>query len=122
MQDDDLMSLDFTVPGAFHTQPKEAVAPEIPAPPARPSRAPLPPALAEAATLYAAGRELEAMRRLEAAIKSGEDLGDAEVRAWGCLLELLQVLGRRPPLQPGVPWSKARIWPARAAAGGLMWS
>ena len=100
MQDDDLMSLDFTVPGAFHTQPKEAVAPEIPAPPAppaRPSRAPLPPALAEAATLYAAGRELEAMRRLEAAIKSGEDLGDAEVRAWGCLLELLQVLGRRPP-------------------------
>jgi len=46
--------------------------------------------------MYAAGQELEAMRRLEAAIKSGEDLGDSEVRAWGCLFELLQALGRRP--------------------------
>jgi anti-anti-sigma regulatory factor len=46
--------------------------------------------------MYAAGQELEAMRRLEAAIKSGEDLGDAALRAWGCLFELLQVLGRRP--------------------------
>lgn len=36
------------------------------------------------------------MRRLEAAIKSGEHLGDAAVRAWGCLFELLQALGRRP--------------------------
>jgi len=46
--------------------------------------------------MYAAGQELDAMRRLEAAIKSGEDLGDAAVRAWGCLFELLQALGRRP--------------------------
>lgn len=46
--------------------------------------------------MYAAGQELDAMRRLESAIKSGEDLGDAAVRAWGCLFELLQVLGRRP--------------------------
>ena len=46
--------------------------------------------------MYAAGHELEAMRRLESAIKSGEDLGDSAVRAWGCLFELLQVLGRRP--------------------------
>ena len=46
--------------------------------------------------MYASGQELEAMRRLEAAIKSGEDLGDFAVRAWGCLFELLQVLGRRP--------------------------
>lgn len=36
------------------------------------------------------------MRRLETAIKSNEDLGDAAVRVWGCLFELLQVLGRRP--------------------------
>lgn len=90
------MSLDFTVPGAFETPPAEPAAPEIPAPPAALVRAPLPPALAEAATMYAAGQELEAMRRLEAAIKSGEDLGDAAVRAWGCLFDLLQVLGRRP--------------------------
>lgn len=46
--------------------------------------------------MYAAGRELEAMRRLETAIKSGEDMAGAAVRAWGCLFELLQVLDRRP--------------------------
>ncbi len=99
---DDLMSLDFTVPGAFDTHPEEppapetSVAPEIPAPPPVPVRPPLPLALAEAAAMYAAGQELDAMRRLEAAIKSGEDLGDSAVRAWGCLFELLQALGRRP--------------------------
>jgi anti-anti-sigma regulatory factor len=100
--EDDLMDLDFTVPGAFDTAPEEPVAPEIavepeppPSPPA-PVRPPLPAALREAATLYAAGQELDAMRRLEAAIKSNEDLGDAAVRAWGCLFELLQALGRRP--------------------------
>lgn len=46
--------------------------------------------------MYAAGQELDAMRRLEAAIKSGENLGNSAVRAWACLFELLQVLGRRP--------------------------
>ena len=100
--DDDLMDLDFTVPGAFETHAEEPSAPEIvaepeaAAPPPPPVRAPLPPALAEAARMYAAGQELDAMRRLETAIKNGEDLGDAEVRAWGCLFELLQALGRRP--------------------------
>lgn len=94
--DDGLMSLDFTVPGAFDTPPEEPVAPEIPAAPAPPVRKPLPAALEAAAVMYAAGQELEAMRRLEAAIKSGEDLGDSAVHAWGCLFELLQVLGRRP--------------------------
>lgn len=49
--------------------------------------------------MYAAGRELDALRRLEAAIKTGEDLGDAAVRAWGGLFELLQVLGRRPAFE-----------------------
>ncbi|BAO28386.1 putative sulfate transporter/antisigma-factor antagonist STAS [Sulfuritalea hydrogenivorans sk43H] len=96
---DDLMSLDFTVPGAFEAPPEEPAAPEIPAPPAAPPapvRPPMPAALEEAARMYAAGQELEAMRRLESAIKNGEDLGDAAVRAWGCLFELLQVLGRRP--------------------------
>ena len=100
--DDDLMDLDFTVPGAFDTPPEEPAAPEIalepvpPPPPPAAVRAPMPAALREAATLYAAGQELDAMRRLESAIKAGEDLGDAAVRAWGCLFELLQVLGRRP--------------------------
>ena len=50
----------------------------------------------DAATLYAAGRDLDAMRRVEAAIKGGESLGISEQRAWDCLFELLQVLGRRP--------------------------
>jgi anti-anti-sigma regulatory factor len=59
-------------------------------------RPPLPAALVEAAAMYAAGLELDAMRRLEAAIKNGEDLGDAAVRAWGGLFELLQALNRRP--------------------------
>ena len=97
--DNDLMSLDFTVPGAFDTRPEEPAAPEIPAPPPAPplpARVPLPPALAEAVAMYAAGQELDALRRLETAIKGGEDLGDAALRAWGCLFELLQVLGRRP--------------------------
>ena len=114
-EDDDLMSLDFTVPGAFETPPEKPSAREIslvpmdderptvapePEPEPEPApvkvRAPLPLALSDAAVMYAAGQELEAMRRLETAIKSGEDLGDAAVRAWGCLFELLQVLGRRP--------------------------
>ena len=100
--DDDLMSLDFTVPGALDTQPEAVVAPEIPVPPPVPPAPPkrlrprLPPALEEAAVMYAAGQELDAMRRLETAIKNGEDLGDAAVRAWGGLFDLLQVLGRRP--------------------------
>ncbi len=46
--------------------------------------------------MYAAGQELDAMRRLEAALKSGEGLGEAALRAWGGLFDLLQVLGRRP--------------------------
>ena len=45
--------------------------------------------------MYAAGKELEALRRLEAALKSGENLGSAAVRAWACLFDLLQVMGRR---------------------------
>jgi ABC-type transporter Mla MlaB component len=118
--DDDLISLDFTVPGAFDPKPAEPPAPEIqlvplesseapetpeppeppepPVPPVPPVpvRPPLPAALVEAAAMYAAGLELDAMRRLEAAIKNGEDLGDAAVRAWGGLFELLQALNRRP--------------------------
>jgi anti-anti-sigma regulatory factor len=102
--EDDLMSLDFTVPGAFSKPPEQSFAPEIPAPPpvaatpalpVPPAPPPLSPALAEAAALYAAGKDLEALRRLETAIKGGEVLGAAAVSAWRCLFELLQVLGRR---------------------------
>lgn len=46
--------------------------------------------------MHAAGQEIEALRRLEAALKSGEDLGDCTLRVWGGLFDLLQGLGRRP--------------------------
>ena len=61
--DDDLMDLDFTVPGAFETKAEpEPVSAPVPPPP--PVRAPLPPALKEAAELFAGGKEVEAMRRI----------------------------------------------------------
>lgn len=89
--DDDLGSLDFTVTGAFDPSPDEFAATQsLPLP----SRPPVPPALAEAASLHAAGEPLEAMRRLEAAIKGGEELGEFTLRAWACLFDLLQALGR----------------------------
>lgn len=104
--EDDLMDLDFTVPGAFETkaEPEPAPAPVVetpapppePAPPPLPVRPPLPAALTEAAAMYASGKDLDAMRRLEAAIKSNENLGDSTIRAWACLFELLQTLGRQP--------------------------
>lgn len=107
--EDDLMDLDFTVPGAFETKPEPEPAPapvaESPAPPPEPvpppppARPPLPPALTEAATMYASGKELDAMRRLEAAIKNNENLGDSTIRAWACLFELLQALGRQPAFE-----------------------
>lgn len=45
--------------------------------------------------MYAAGRDLDALRRLETAIKTGEDLGGAALRAWSGLFEVLQAMGRR---------------------------
>ncbi len=113
MADDDLLSLDFTMPGALENAPAETVTPEKPAlslelvpvdappsvaeaPSAPPPRARLPAALEDAATMHAAGQEIEALRRLEAALKSGEDLGDCALRVWGGLFDLLQGLGRRP--------------------------
>ena len=140
--DDDLLSLDFTIPGA--TPPpaetpeklpaalptlepvKETAAPvpfelaleplslsleaaplavavepvalapiEPPVEPVLPSRPLLPVALVEAAALHAAGQELEALRRLESALKSNEDLGGFVVQIWAGLFDLLQSLGRR---------------------------
>lgn len=96
--DDDPFSLDFTA--AISTAPvPEAVLPES-APPVAPTVAKypqvsLPPVLLEAAELYAQGKELDACRRLEGAIKSNEALGDAALRVWQALFELLQVLGRQ---------------------------
>lgn len=107
MADDDLLSLDFTLPGALDAAPEPPPAPAAPPPPPvveeappppppPPARKRLPAALEEAAGLHAGGQDLEAVRRLEAALKSGEDLGDHALMAWGGLFDLLQILGRRP--------------------------
>lgn len=104
VSDDNLTSLDFTLPGALDVPPPQPAVPppmaaEQPvetepvaeeAPPAH-----LPPVLVEAARLHAAGDDLEAMRRLETAIKRGEALGENPVRVWRALFEVLQILGRR---------------------------
>lgn len=89
MSDDDLPSLDFTLPGLIGNLPLDPVAADV-APFAH-----LPSALVDAATLHAAGDDLGAMRRLEAAIKSGEVRGTVEMRVWRALFEVLQTLERR---------------------------
>ena len=58
-----------------------------------------PEALTEAARLHSTGESLEACRRLELALKSGEKLGDAARLVWLALFELLQELGRRPAFE-----------------------
>ena len=148
--DDDLFSLDFTVPGtqdapvssAAPVAPVAPVVPKVPAniapplelsleplqpkkpeaqpepapepepasapepepepepepkidPPATPVRPSLPAALEEAATLYAAGQDLDALRRLETALKSNEVAGSYVPQVWAGLFDLLQVIGRR---------------------------
>lgn len=102
MSDDDLPSLDFTLPGLISApspDPVPVVAPAKPAPVTAPTKgdpfAHLPPALVDAATLHAAGDTLGAMRRLEVAIKGGEVPGAAEVRVWHALFDVLQLLERR---------------------------
>lgn len=97
VSDDDLPSLDFTMPGALDLPPPEPAVLSVPPKPAAVEAPPahLPPVLIEAARLHAAGDDLEAMRRLEAAIKRGEALGEMTVRVWRALFEVLQALGRR---------------------------
>lgn len=102
--EDDPLSLDFTK--AFAPAPPAAPVVEAPVEPAAvqpPQTAPaapevatlppLPPALLEAAMLHAAGKDLEASRRLEAAIKANEPMGETADRAWRALFELLQEQG-----------------------------
>lgn len=107
--EDDPLSLDFTkaftpagksAPPASSAPPVEPVEPAaaVSAAPAAPAaakatEAPLPPALLEAAELHAAGKDLEASRRLEAAIKANEPMGETADRAWRALFELLQEQG-----------------------------
>ncbi len=96
--DDDPFSLDFTAavpPAPTLSEPALFVSPVAPVVPRYP-RVSLPPVLLEAAELYAQGKEIDACRRLEGAIKANEALGDAALRVWQALFELLQALGRQP--------------------------
>lgn len=87
--DDDLGSLDFTLPGVLgepggkHTIEVQEATHQIP------------PAVEQAAMLYSSNQAAEAFAVLEAAVKGGEDLGNYGRRAWGMLFDLLQMLGRR---------------------------
>lgn len=90
--DDDLPSLDFTLPGAFEAAPEPT--PAQPPEPPQPEPVRLPKALVEAAELHAAGQDVGACKCLEAAIKSGGLDGD-EIRVWTALFDTLQILGQR---------------------------
>jgi ABC-type transporter Mla MlaB component len=63
--------------------------------PAGPVRPVFPPALSEAADLFAGGDALGASRRLETALKTGEKLGEHAQRVWLALGDVLQALNRR---------------------------
>lgn len=71
-----------------------AVTAITPPPPPVPPRVEPPPALREAAQLFAAGDSVAASRRLEAALRAGERLGEFSQRTWLALLDVLQVLNR----------------------------
>ena len=79
--------------------PATVAAAEPPAPAAAPAAAPArrvppPAALLEAAHLFARGDDLGASKRLEAALKSGEALGDHARRVWLALFDVLHVMNR----------------------------
>ncbi|MDO9601532.1 MAG: STAS domain-containing protein [Rhodocyclaceae bacterium] len=81
--DDDLMDLDFTLPGAIPAKVE-----------AKPSRSNVPPRIEAVARLFAGGDAAQACAMLEGALHQ-EDFGAATELAWGMLFELYVVLGRR---------------------------
>ncbi|MBL0074860.1 MAG: hypothetical protein KA388_08490 [Rhodocyclaceae bacterium] len=118
--DDDLGSLDFTLPSSFPEpepaadskktpalelalEPVPTVTPAASAPVAAPASAKgaakrklvIPPSLSEAAELHANGDDLAACKALELAIRNAGALGEFVAAAWLCLFELLILLGRR---------------------------
>jgi anti-anti-sigma regulatory factor len=109
--DDDLLDLDFThfVPPPRAAEPAPVRVPVADLPPPVPALAPAaepapaskypvitcPAELREAAELYAQGKDIEASRCLEAAIKRNAVTGEAALRIWLALFEVLQSLGRK---------------------------
>lgn len=83
--DDDLMDLDFTLPGAI---------PVVVEPQPVLSKSSVPPRLEEVARLFAEGNSAPACKLLEGVLHE-EDFGDAIELAWGMLFDLYHELGRR---------------------------
>jgi len=83
--DDDLMDLDFTAPGAI---------PVAEQPPPPPTRSSVPHRVEEVARLFAEGKTEPACGLLESVLHQ-EDFGDARELAWGMLFDLYHELGRR---------------------------
>lgn len=81
--DDDLMDLDFTLPGAIPAKVE-----------AKPSRSTVPSRIEEVARLFAQGNAMQACAVLESALHQ-EDFGAATELAWGMLFELYVATGRR---------------------------
>ncbi|MDI6746717.1 MAG: hypothetical protein QMD17_06190 [Rhodocyclaceae bacterium] len=80
---DDLMDLDFTLPGAIPVAVK-----------AKPSRSTVPPRIEEVARLFAEGDAARACTLLESNLHQ-EEFGAATELAWGMLFELYAILGKR---------------------------
>ena len=83
--DDDLMDLDFTAPGAI---------PVAGQPPPAPTRSSVPSRLEEVARLFAEAKTGPACSLLESVLHQ-EDFGDARELAWGMMFDLYHELGRR---------------------------
>lgn len=84
--DDELISLDFTHPGEMPSSKQEKIQVQ--------EVQQVPPAIEQAAMLYAAEQPEPACATLEAAIRS-DDLGRYVARAWGMLFDLYQQLNRQ---------------------------
>ena len=113
--DDDLGSLDFTLPSSIpepepaadsKTSPAlelalepiaqpAAAAESAPAKGAAKRKLVIPASLSEAAELHANGDDLAACKALELAIRNAATLGEFIAAAWLCLFELLILLNRR---------------------------
>ena len=111
--DDDLGSLDFTLPSSIPEPEPAADSKTSPAlelalePIAKPGAEPasakgaakrklvIPASLSEAAELHANGDDLAACKSLELAIRNASTLGEFVAAAWLCLFELLILLNRR---------------------------
>lgn len=92
--EDELMSLDFTVPGAIAKLPQAASAvPEVPPAPAAAEQAGR--VFEQAGKLKSDGQTEQACRMLETAVRAGADFGKDAECAWNLLLDLYQATGQR---------------------------